>query len=231
MQLRGPKALFVDSRMTHCESWGGSIAVLYITEGLADRITLTNNVEHYSNAYETALRLNGVNAVCRNSFIARNASGGAGMDAVKPAVRVAKGVLENCTVVGNDGGASTCGGIYVAADADAVVRNCISFGNLATGSETTKNVQLADGASVSHCCSPDLEGGVNGNVSADPMFKTVKGTGFAYGIRSISPCYGTALKLPWMAGAHDYLPQPRVNAAPDIGCGESQSKGLMLMVK
>ena len=28
-----------------------------------------------------------------------------------------------------------------------------------------------------------------------------------------------------------YLHQPRVNAAPDIGCVESQSKGLLLMLK
>ena len=134
---------------------------------------------------------------------------------------------------GNNGGTSSCGGIYVAADADAVVRNCISIDNKATGSEATKNVQLAegDGATVSHCCSPDLEDGVNGNKSGDPQFKTVKGTGFAYGIRSTSPCFGAGLKLPWMDGALDYLHQPRVIGAPDIGCVESQSKGLMLMVK
>ena len=231
VRLRGPKALFVDSRVTHCESWSRSLAVLYITEGLADRITMTNNVEHYSNVDEMALRLDGANAICRNSFIARNSTGSGGAMSVRPAVRVVKGVLENCTVVNNNGGTSTCGGIYVAADADAVVRNCISVDNLATGSETTKNIQLADGASVSHCCSPDLEDGVNGNKSGDPMFKMVKGTDFAYGIRSISPCYGTGLKLPWMCGALDYLHQPRVTGAPDIGCVESQSKGLMLMVK
>ena len=231
VRLRGPKALFVDSRMTHCETWSGGIAVLNITEGLADRITLTNNVEHYSFVYETALRLNGANAICRNSFIARNASGGAGVTNIKPAARVTKGVLENCTVVTNNGGAATCAGIYVAADADAIVRNCISVGNVATLGETTKNVQLADGASVSHCCSPDLEDGVNGNKSGNPQFKTVKGTGFAYGIRSTSPCFNAGLKLPWMDGALDYLRQPRVNAAPDIGCVESQSKGLLLMVK
>lgn len=192
---------------------------------------MTNNVEHYDNVSATALRLNGANAICRNSFIARNSSGGGDATSVKPAVRVTKGVLENCTVVNNNGGAGVCGGVYVAADADAVVRNCISVDNLATGSETTKNIQLADGASVSHCCSPDLEDGVNGNKSGDPMFKTVKGTDFAYGIRSISPCYGTGLKLPWMGSALDYLHQPRVTGAPDIGCVESQSKGLMLMVK
>jgi len=230
VRLRGPKALFVDSRVTHCESWSGSQAVLYITEGLADRITMTNNVEHYSNVYETALRLDGTNAICRNSFIARNASGGAGCESIKPAVRVVKGVLENCTVVTNNGGTSTCGGIYVAAS-DAIVRNCISADNIATGSETNKNVQLADGASVSHCCSPDLEDGVNGNKSGDPMFETVRGTGFPYGIRSTSPCFNAGLKLDWMAGALDYLHQPRVSAAPDIGCVESQSKGFMLIVK
>lgn len=231
VRLRGPKALFVDSRVTHCESWSGSQAVLYITEGLADRITMTNNVEHYSNIFETALRLDGANAICRNSFFARNASGGAGWESIKPAVRVVKGVLENCTVVTNNGGTSTCGGIYVAASADAIVRNCISADNVASGCETTKNFQLADGASVSHCCSPDLEDGVNGNKSGNPQFKTVRGTGFAYGIRSTSPCFNAGEKLPWMDGALDYLRQPRVNAAPDIGCVESQSKGLMLMVK
>ena len=231
VRVCGPNALFVDSRMTHCRVWSAGLGVLYITEGLADRITMTNNVEHYDNVSATALRLNGANAICRNSFIARNASGDGGATSVKPAVRVTKGVLENCTVVNNNGGAGMCGGIYVAADTDAVVRNCISVDNLATGSETTKNIQLADGASVSHCCSPDLEDGVNGNKSGDPMFKTVKGTDFAYGIRSISPCYGTGLKLPWMGGALDYLHQPRVTGAPDIGCVESQSKGLMLMVK
>ena len=231
VRLCGPNARFVDSRVTHCKSWAGSVAVLYITEGVADRVTLTNNVEHYNGVYETALRLTGANAVCRNSFIARNSSGGGSTTTGMPAVRVSKGVLENCTVVGNNGGTSSCGGIYVAADADAVVRNCIAVDNKATGSETTKNVQLADGASVSHCCSPDLEDGVNGNKSGNPQFKTVKGTGFAYGIRSSSPCFNAGLKLPWMAGALDYLRQPRVIGAPDIGCVESQSKGLMLMVK
>ena len=227
--LRGPNARFVDSRMAKCKLSSAGNGVLLISEGLADRVTVEGTTSGYANLSCTGILLQGTNAVCRNSLITGNSRDGGSATSAMPAVRVTKGVLENCTVVGNNGGATLCGGICVAADADALVRNCISFGNLAAGSETTKNFMLADGASVSHCCSPDLEDGVNGNVSADPQFQTVNG--FAYGFRSSSPCFGAGEKLGWMKGALDYLRQPRLINAPEIGCFESQVKGFLLMVK
>ena len=229
VRLRGPDARLVDSQVRNCKLWSGSAGILMITEGLADRVTLGSCSGTYGNTTSTALLLNGTNAVCRNCLLVGNSDSGGAATAVKPAVRVTKGTLENCTVVGNNAGNGMNAGIYVDASADAIVRNCISVGNAAAGGETTKNFMLADGASVSHCCSPDLEDGVNGNVSADPQFKTING--FEYGFRSTSPCFSAGEKLDWMKGALDYLGQPRLVNAPEIGCFESQVKGFMLMVK
>ena len=136
-------------------------------------------------------------------------------------------------------------------------RRIIAWGNVAhqtnivanlDGTATTNVIWAADdifvsagkSAILSHCCAADVAGlaseqvVVVNSLAADPLFNLGKKANLPYwGILGNSPCKNAGKKLEWMTeGTTDLVGNPRVfGGKPDLGCYESLSGGLMLIVR
>ena len=159
-------------------------------------------------------------------------------------------VIENCTIVGNkmEYGAKA-GGLYLAAN-DVEVRNTIVWGNTVHATNIVEGIDgtvvtnigwnavdvavAADKSVVfSHSCAPELAD-VATCLAEDPKYNAGRKSKLPYyAILGSSPCKNTGVKLDWMTDeATDIIGNPRVfGGMPDIGCYESLSSGLTLIVR
>ncbi len=102
---------------------------LYMMGGTAERLVISGNADGTAGG----VRVNGANAVLRDSVIRNNTSSHGG------AVMVDKGLVENCVISNNTNSAKTGNIISVIAGAGAYVtgtgtlRNCLVVGNRSTG--------------------------------------------------------------------------------------------------
>jgi len=126
-------------------------------------------------------------------------------------------LILNCTIVGNTASVSA-GGISSSRQAGGYVTNCIVYGNVCqTGGQP---VDIDEPGIAYYSCSPDLTDGVNGNITADPLFKNAGEGDFR--LLSASPCRNVGVVQPWMTGATDLDGQPRLfNKKVDMGCYQS----------
>lgn len=135
-------------------------------------------------------------------------------------------VVLNCTVLDNRMGSGSDGGGVQAADASAVVRNCIVDGNLSgDGSETN---YVGNGASFSYCLSSDAApAGSEGCLVGRPVFDKRKPLYLGY--RALGKNQGSAVGYEdRLLHATDFFGRPRVKrvsrrgvAEIDIGATES----------
>ena len=135
-------------------------------------------------------------------------------------------VVLNCTVLDNRMGSGHDGGGVQAADADAVVRNCIIDGN--RSGDGTETNYWGNGASFSYCLSSDAApAGSEGCIVGRPVFDKRKPLYLAYKApgRGQGSAVGYADRL---LNATDLFGRPRVKfvsrqgvADIDIGATES----------
>ena len=136
----------------------------------------------------------------------------------------------NCTVIGNRLLSDAGGGVQ-AANASAVVRNCIIDGNLnADGTETN---YFGNGASFSYCLSSDAApAGSEGCIVGRPVFDPRKPLYLAYSKNGSSPGKNQGSVVGYEARllhATDFFGQPRVKfvsrqGVADIDIGATESK-------
>jgi hypothetical protein len=121
------------------------------------------------------------------------------------------------------------GGVSSSGAAGGAVTNCIIFGN--TCATAGQPVDIDEPGIAYYSCSPDLTHGVNGNITADPLFK--KADEGDYRLLSASPCRNTGVVQPWMAGATDLEGNPRVRANKvDMGCYQGlSSRGMVFIIQ
>ena len=156
----------------------------------------------------------------------------AGNGTYRAAVLVSgQGVVENCTIVNSK--SSQPGAGLTIVSGTPTVRNCIVWGaKLGDGSATTcvRDIKSPEAPRLTYSCAPELTAG-EGNITADPQFRTKRGVPCQF--NSLSPCYDAAQRLDWMgADELDRLGNPRVfGARPDMGCYESTSGGLIILMR
>ena len=152
-------------------------------------------------------------------------------EAKRAAVLVSEqGVVENCTIV-NSKSCQPGAGLTILSGTPTV-RNCIVWGATLGDGMATTAVRVIGTATprITYSCAPELTAG-EGNTTADPQFRAKSGVPYRFG--SGSPCYDSAQKLDWMdESAVDRLGNVRIySVAPDMGCYESLSGGLKLIVR
>jgi hypothetical protein len=179
---------------------------------------------------------NPVGSTIRNCLIAKNSAGQAGGGVSAYQNNSDRGVMiENCTIVSNaagPGGANTGGGVWLGAvNPIGFVRmtnSIVSFNRKSDG--TSNNIVISGVLNAGYSCSPDLINGVNGNTTADPLFKDLKTGDFRLPI--LSPCFNGGLNLAWMNGATDLDGNARIKkGVVDMGAYESQDvAGTMVII-
>jgi hypothetical protein len=206
------KMLGADAVVTRClidgnsvlrgSGWNNSCAGIYATAGRIDNCVITNNVgsAFNYNGYDSK-----ASALCLHGAV----------------------TVLNCTVLGNRMVSGMSGGGVQAANASAVVRNCIIDGNL-SGDQSEVNY-FGNGASFSYCLSPDAAPeGSEGCVVGRPVFlersplylakrSPGRGQGSAAGYENV------------LLEATDFFGQPRVKfvsrlGVADIDIGATESK-------
>ena len=211
-------------------SFGAFSPVVNIKAGgsMIDRCVITNNTgknSYNSGQIGLAVKVQGDYTpapVIRNSLIANNrcqdgysTSRGAGI------YSAGKLLIENCTIAANTLAAGQGAGVYAAANGVELV-NTIVWDNVTTNA--ADNFVVADGktATVTASCT-----------DSDPRFNLNWRKNRPYwSIRSGLPCKDTGVRLGWMTdGATDLIGNPRVVGAPDMGCYENQTGGMMLIVR
>lgn len=188
---------------------------------VVERCLIADNAQvsaHRATAFRraTALQLEGGvvrNCLLRNNYMTEGHNGN-GTDYDRGVAVFAKdGVLENCTVIGNvsaDVDGSRCPAVW--AEAKAVVRNCIVWGNKATDGGSPDAEALSDanwgglGNAFAYCCTvpalPDEH-----SLSEDPRFRSPEACDGA--LRAVSPCARTGLfTASWMTDALDFYGKP-----------------------
>ena len=144
-----------------------------------------------------------------------------------------KAIVENCTIVSNVVNYGKGAGLHAASGSG--ITNVIVWGNsIIHRDEIAGAVDNVTGARsvLSHCCAPELTD-VAGCVTADPKLNFGKKAKLPYyAILGNSPCKNAGTKAVWMDAATDLVGNPRIyGGAPDMGCYESQSGGMLLIVR
>ena len=165
-------------------------------------------------------------------------------------------VIENCTVAGCtavENGFSGVSGIGVFGS-NVFITNTLAWANCGTnwtlavgGTVTNKTYGARDlcvktgvkNVVLSHCVAYGIDELASADVTVDhcmtvdPEFNLGKRSKQPYwSVRGNSPCKNAGKKAEWMEGATDLVGNPRVfGGKPDIGCYESQSGGLVLVVR
>lgn len=191
----------VNFHINNCEFIGNSVLVdagggLWIHgPGVCENSIFRNN--HADANAGGAMRIAGadVNVVMRNLLITENTaySGGAGALVISWSAAT----FENCTFADNttDPTLGHAAGFYFTMWAEPTVSNCLFSGNIggtgigsgdgSTGTFACNNVWGNDGGEWSGD-QPD-QTGINGNISEDPQFCGIPGSGNYY-LQSDSPC-------------------------------------------
>ncbi len=135
-------------------------------------------------------------------------------------VWIGGGTLVNATVADNMGYHGTVaaggagGGVF---QAGGTVRNTIVYFNT---SASANDDLYVGGGTRDHSCAPGLTAGVDGNLSADPLFENR--LALDYRLKTHSPCVEVGADEAWMSGATDLSGQPRIlNKHVDLGAFET----------
>lgn len=150
-------------------------------------------------------------------------------------VLTGSGTLENCTIVDSTGRTSGAG-LTIASPltSEPIVRNCIITSCTAKDGAAhpdVRDVNSATAPRVTYSCSADLTAR-EGNVANVSGLFTTRTSRPKYSLSPSSPAKNAGVKLGWMEGAVDLVGNPRVyGGKPDMGCYESLSGGLMMIVR
>ena len=203
---------------------GGGVFIESGSSALMNRCVISNCTNSGVNGQGggSALMMGG--GTVRNClFVDNHLTGGA----VSGTVHIGGGVLESCTVGGND--AIRCAGVCAGG---GTVRNSLIAVCTTTGSETSAEAVWAGTASCFDTCMSDVTR-INGKcdqASADQIFKSV--THGNYKLCQDSAAKDKGMVLPWMLDGVDLAGNPRLRGSgPDLGCYEFWGLGLMLIVK
>ncbi len=139
----------------------------------------------------------------------------------------------NCTFVKNETVSllNAGAGIYFSSreSVKGPVANCIFYGNLAaSGSNYFIGAESAP-AFVNCCALPLLDGGLNGNLAADPAFREPAADD--YRLAAASPCINTGTNQDWMAAAPDLDGRQRLDRFSrlvDMGAYEYVPRGAII---
>ena len=193
--------------------------------------------------------LGGETVVLEDCLIAGNSSTGTGADAVG-AIRLARGIVRNCTITGNRS-AANAGGVVMTGEHETSgyytvgLINTIVWGNVCDVGSLYDNVYFPPVTDENHFNAPNqfcknnytypvITGGrANIGSADDPGFvNAAKGD---YRLQYGAPARNKGLYEDWMATAVDLKGNPRsknpVKGKVDIGCYETGRDGLMLMVR
>ena len=221
-----------DCRVTDCTA--GRVGAMYgavrisgaaalVTRCVVDGNSVVNGAANWANTcagiHATAGRIENC-VVTNNSSAASGAAKGSGLY-LDGSVTVL-----NCTVIGNRLLSDAGGGIH-AANASAVVRNCIVDGNL--NGDGTETNYYGEGASFSYCLSSDAApAGSEGCIVGRPVFDRRKPLYLAYKTpgKGQGCVDGDEERL---LTATDFFGQPRVKfvsrrGVADIDIGATESK-------
>ncbi len=140
-----------------------------------------------------------INCLFVNNYVTGYSSGGGMLD----------GIAINCTFVGNSsgefGGGMTGGEAY----------NCIAYTNTAVYG----GFDLESVGKAVNCCAPDLQHGVNGNITNAPQF--IAWEQFEFRLTSGSPCIDAGSNAWASTLAPDLAGDARIyNSTVDMGCLE-----------
>lgn len=135
------------------------------------------------------------------------------------------GDIQSCTIVRNEAGGGSSGGIYLAG---GTVINCVVYYNVAT---SDADIHFAGGGECSYSCASNITPGNNGNIASAPRFETMgSGSGTNnyvagnYTLSYSSPCRNKGLNdVSWMPTALDLDGNPRLDRTSglvDMGCYE-----------
>lgn len=127
------------------------------------------------------------------------------------------GRIENGTIVTNTAGSGDIGylplgsgGIWHHGSGTVTMTNSIVYFNKAP-----TNTDIGGTLSAGYSCSPDLTDGVDGNLTANPKFRSLSGGDYHL---ARSPCVDHGIIMSWMTGAVDLEGNRRiVNGLADMG--------------
>jgi hypothetical protein len=174
-------------------------------------------------------------ALIRNCLIAKNSAGQAGGGVSGYQNNTGWGVgIENCTIASNTagpGGANAGGGVWLGTLNSlgfmAVTNSIICFNRKSDGS--SNNIVSGGFTPIAYSCSPDLTNGVNGNITANPLFLDPAHGNFR--LATASPCINTGTNVAWMSDALDLDGGRRLRGIVDLGAYESAAQRTLLIIR
>ena len=182
---------------------------------------ITNNAGSTS-----AVSVNNATATLRNCLVAGNSTSG---ETSVGGIYLSNGTVENCTVASNrnTNAGATCAGVSLAASADVVLRNVISWGNTLSDGSTGTAANFKDAGA-------DEGAAAQGTVETclydpDPLFKNAANGD--YSLASGSPARDAGTNQEWMKNAFDLAGNKRRAGRVDIGCYECQSASFCIIVR
>jgi len=182
---------------------------------------ITNNAGGTS-----AVSVNNATATLRNCLVAGNSTSG---ETSFGGIYLSNGTVENCTVASNrnTNAGATCAGVSLAASADVVLRNVISWGNTLSDGSTGTAANFKDAGA-------DEGAAAQGTVETclydqDPLFKNAANGD--YSLASGSPARDAGTNQEWMKNAFDLAGNKRRAGRVDIGCYECQSASFCIIVR
>ena len=241
----------VTNCVLHNNRVGGRGGGIYLAGGAVADCTFTSNrCTEWQYGYGGGLYIQG-NSVCRRSVFRHNWTeshrGGGAMYVNGGLVRncllvdnssvrtqvgyegdaggavVGNGVMENCTIA-NNWAVKNGGGLQMVGN-NGQVTNCIIAFNTVS---TVGNDDIHNPDRIHYSCSDDLTHGIDGNITADPLFLETNEVN--YKIEVGSPCKDAGYRRPWMQTGTDLGHGPRITALTvDIGAYEALPAGSVLI--
>lgn len=218
--VSGANAVVSDCEVARC-SGGVSILSLTGAGALVSNCIVTNN-----SGTASVVSVNNETATLRNCLVAGNSTSG---KTSVGCIYLSNGTVENCTVASNrnTNAGATCAGVSLAASADVVLRNVISWGNTLSDGSTGTAANFKDAGA-------DEGAAAQGTVETclydqDPLFKNAANGD--YSLASGSPARDAGTNQEWMKNAFDLAGNKRRAGRVDIGCYESQSASFFIIVR
>lgn len=218
--VSGANAVVSDCEVARCSGGTSSLSLTGAGAQLSNCV-ITNNAGSTS-----AVSVNNATATLRNCLVAGNSTSG---ETSVGGIYLSNGTVENCTVASNrnTNAGATCAGVSLAASADVVLRNVISWGNTLSDGSTGTAANFKDAGA-------DEGAAAQGTVETclydqDPLFKNAANGD--YSLASGSPARDAGTNQEWMKNAFDLAGNKRRAGRVDIGCYESQSASFFIIVR